>query len=82
MLLMVFFAIQEFKNALKEDTVDYSTYTANIKRKRPTPRKGRKAGYMAGRDDDDDDDDDYSGGVRGLSNSGRKSVSTRSRVRF
>ncbi|EXB38089.1 Nipped-B-like protein [Morus notabilis] len=74
---------QEFKNALKEDVVDYSTYTANIKRKRPTPRKVRKAGQMAGRDDDDDyDDEDYAGGVRGLSNSGRKSVNTRSRVRL
>ncbi|KAF2313653.1 hypothetical protein GH714_012604 [Hevea brasiliensis] len=30
---------QELKSALKEDAVDYSTYTANIKRKRPTPRK-------------------------------------------
>ncbi|XP_062106529.1 sister chromatid cohesion protein SCC2 isoform X2 [Humulus lupulus] len=75
---------QEFKNALKEDTVDYSTYTANIKRKRPTPRKGRKAAVpmTGGDDDDDDDDDDWSGGARRLSSSGRKAVNTRSRVRL
>ncbi|CAL5393624.1 unnamed protein product [Camellia sinensis] len=30
----------EFKTALKEDTVDYSTYTANIKRRRPPSRRG------------------------------------------
>ncbi|XP_044468075.1 sister chromatid cohesion protein SCC2-like [Mangifera indica] len=35
---------QEFKNALKEDTIDYSVYTANIKKKRPTPRKGPRSG--------------------------------------
>ncbi|KAA8530427.1 hypothetical protein F0562_005136 [Nyssa sinensis] len=37
---------QEFKIALKEDTVDYSIYTANIKRKRPPPRRGGKSGRM------------------------------------
>ncbi|XP_015879861.3 sister chromatid cohesion protein SCC2 [Ziziphus jujuba] len=74
---------QEFKNALREDAIDYSTYTANInKRKRPTPRKGRKAGQMTGGDEEDDDDDeDWSGGVRRLSNSGRRGPSTRSRLR-
>ncbi|KAJ4826096.1 Sister chromatid cohesion protein 2, partial [Turnera subulata] len=52
---------QEFKAALKEDTVDYNTYTANIKRKRPTPRKTKR---MAGDDEDDYDDEDWTGGVR------------------
>ncbi|KAJ8750135.1 hypothetical protein K2173_014050 [Erythroxylum novogranatense] len=55
---------QEFKNALKEDAVDYTTYTANIKRKRPTPRK--KSGRAMGDDDDDDDDVDWTGGARRL----------------
>ncbi|XP_057993435.1 sister chromatid cohesion protein SCC2-like isoform X2 [Hevea brasiliensis] len=64
---------QEFKSALKEDAVDYSTYTANIKRKRPTPRK-TKYGRMNGDDDDDDDDEDFdwTGGVRRQSGSGRR----------
>ncbi|KAF7803063.1 sister chromatid cohesion protein SCC2 isoform X1 [Senna tora] len=66
---------QEFKNALKEDTVDYSLYTANLKKKRPPSRKVRKSGgYMAGGGDfdDDDEDDDWTGGVRKLYNSGSK----------
>lgn len=62
---------QEFKNALREDTVDYSTYTANIKRKRPTPRKGAR-GRPA---DDPDDDDEEWAGARRLNFSGvRKST--------
>jgi cohesin loading factor subunit SCC2 len=63
---------------LKEDAVDYSIYTANIKRKRPTPRKGRKYGFMGGEDDEDDnDDEDWSGGVRRINTSGRKGNSNR-----
>ena len=84
-LLTAFFAGQEFKNALREDAVDYSTYTANIpKRKRPTPRKGRKVVQMAAANDDDDDDDDemWTGGVRKQSISVRKSINTRSRQRL
>lgn len=69
---------------MREDAIDYSTYTANIKRKRPTPRKPRKSGHIAvGGDDDEDDEDDnddWRGGVRRLSNGGRK-INTRSRVR-
>ncbi|XP_062151070.1 sister chromatid cohesion protein SCC2 [Alnus glutinosa] len=74
---------QEFKSSLKEDTVDYSIYTANIKRKRPTPRKGRKPGYMGGEDDEDyNDDEEWTGGVRRQSNSGRKGNNSRgSRLR-
>ncbi|KAH7847892.1 hypothetical protein Vadar_031376 [Vaccinium darrowii] len=66
---------QEFKTALKEDTVDYSTYTANIKRKRPPPsRRGGRSGRMPGRDDEDYyEDEDWGSGVRRLNNSGRKS---------
>ncbi|KAK9272285.1 hypothetical protein L1049_002656 [Liquidambar formosana] len=75
---------QEFKSALKEDTVDYSIYTANIKRKRPTARRGGKSGRMTGRDDDEDDDydEDWTGGVRRPSNSGRKTNSSRGRQRL
>lgn len=61
---------QDFKSTLRDDTFDYSTYTANIKRKRPTPRKGRKS--TTGGDDDDNDDDEDWGGGRRLNNSGRK----------
>ncbi|KAL6961216.1 Sister chromatid cohesion protein 2 [Sarracenia purpurea var. burkii] len=70
---------QEFKSALKEDTVDYSAYTANIKRKRPPSKRGGKSVRVAGRDDEDDDDDDedWASGSRRLNNSGRKSYSTR-----
>ncbi|CAL1392291.1 unnamed protein product [Linum trigynum] len=46
---------QDLKNALKEDTVDYATYTANIKRKRPTPRKKPGRGAPAAEDMYDDD---------------------------
>ncbi|GKV08789.1 hypothetical protein SLEP1_g20372 [Rubroshorea leprosula] len=63
---------QEFKNALKEDTVDYSTYTANIKRKRPAPRRGAK-----GRVDDEDGDDDEWAVARRLSYGGRKGNNSR-----
>ncbi|RDX75201.1 Sister chromatid cohesion protein SCC2, partial [Mucuna pruriens] len=72
---------QEFKHALREDTVDYKLYTANIKRKRPTttPRKvqARKPVYVAGGDDEEDDDDDgnWTGGsaTRKINFSGRRS---------
>lgn len=70
--------MQEYKNALREDTIDYSTFTANIKRKRPNPRRGGKAGRTTGGDEDDDYDDEWTGGSgRRLSSSGRKSYSTR-----
>ncbi|KAI4346656.1 hypothetical protein L6164_007534 [Bauhinia variegata] len=71
---------QEFKNALKEDTIDYSLYTANIKKKRPAPRRGRRSGHMTSGDYDDDDEDDgeWTGGSHKLSGSGRKGVNTRS----
>lgn len=70
---------QEFKGALKEDTVDYSTYTANIKRKRPAPRKV-KSGRVMGDDEDDEEDEDWASGGRRLG-SGRKGNSSRSRHR-
>ena len=65
---------------MREDTIDDSTFTANIKRKHPNPRRGGKAGRMTGGDEDDDfdfDDEDWTGGVRRVSNSGRKSYSGR-----
>ncbi|TKY50194.1 Nipped-B protein [Spatholobus suberectus] len=71
---------QEFKHALREDTVDYKLYTANIKRKRPTttPRRVqvRKSIPMAGRDDDEEyDDEDWTGGsaTRKINFGGRRS---------
>ncbi|KAL3526568.1 hypothetical protein ACH5RR_011224 [Cinchona calisaya] len=72
---------QDFKNALKEDTVDYSTYTAHIKRKRPPSRRGGRPGRtMAGDDMDDENDEDWGSGR--LNNSGRKGYNSRSRQRL
>lgn len=74
---------QEFKNALKEDTVDYSVYTSNIKRKRPPgrPRIAKAAvGHVNGgrnnRDEDDDDDDDetWGSGTRVAASGGRRNT--------
>lgn len=79
LFLTGFVTPQEFKNALKEDTVDYAVYTANIKRKRPTPRKGVRSGRIMCGDDDDYSDEEWAGGPRRLSNSGRKSYSARRR---
>ncbi|XP_057962405.1 sister chromatid cohesion protein SCC2 isoform X2 [Malania oleifera] len=72
---------QEFKHALKEDTIDYSTYTANIKKKRPPPKRvGKSGGRVTGEgEDDDDDDEDFTAGTsfQRLSNIGRKVGITR-----
>lgn len=67
---------QEFKNALKEDTVDYAIYTANIKRKRAAPRRSRKSGRMMGgcEDEEYEEDEDWGSGMKS-SNSGRRSSS-------
>ncbi|CAI9780691.1 unnamed protein product [Fraxinus pennsylvanica] len=74
---------QELKNSLREDTVDYSTYTANIKRKRPTPRKVGKSSRMVGINDDaDEDDEEWGGGARSIYKGGRKGSSSTSRQRF
>ena len=56
---------QDFKSTLRlrDDAFDYSTYTANSKRKRPTPTKGRKS--TTGGDEED--------------NSGRKGSYSRQR---
>ncbi|CAN0857844.1 Sister chromatid cohesion protein SCC2 [Linum grandiflorum] len=68
---------QDLKNALKEDTVDYATYTANIKRKRQTPRKKTNR-RVEEEDDDDDDDAEWRGGGRRLSgSSSRRAESSR-----
>lgn len=66
---------------MREDTVDFTIYSANVKRKRPTPRKASRSAKKAvayNEDDDDDDDDDrgWHGGGRGASR--RLSYSTRS----
>lgn len=60
---------------LKEDTVDYATYTANIKRKRPPARNsrgGRSIRETGDDEDDDDGDEDWNSGSRRLSSSGQK----------
>ncbi|KAJ4912098.1 PHD finger family protein [Raphanus sativus] len=63
---------QEFKNAMREDTLDYTIYSSNVKKKRPTPRKSSRSAKKAvayNEDDDDDDDDDRGwngGGGRGM----------------
>lgn len=74
------FIAQEFKGALKEDTVDYAAYTANVKRKRPTPRKAKSGRIPVDDEDYDDDDDDWTGGSRRLG-SGRRGNSSRGRPR-
>ncbi|KAK9107321.1 hypothetical protein Syun_023332 [Stephania yunnanensis] len=69
---------QEFKAALKDDTIDYSVYAANIKRKRPAPRssKGGRSGFD---DEDDDGDEEWNASYRRLSSSGQKSTGSRGR---
>ena len=69
--------MQEFKRLLREDTIDYATYTANIKRKHPTPRSSRSGKAARGKgedgeDEDDDDDNDWTGGSRRLNFSNQK----------
>ncbi|EPS72382.1 hypothetical protein M569_02375, partial [Genlisea aurea] len=49
---------QDFKNVMKEDSVDYSTYTSNVKKKRPTPRKGSSKSSRGGGDEAYDDEDE------------------------
>ncbi|GER49338.1 sister chromatid cohesion 2 [Striga asiatica] len=74
---------QDFKNALKEDTVDYSTYTANIKRKRPpsSARKSAKASRALDLGDEYSDDEDWAYSASRLNKSERKSYNTRTRQR-
>lgn len=63
--------------ALREDTIDYSIYSASIKKKRPTSRssKGGKAANQrrTNQDDDEDDDEDWTGGPRMLDFSNQRS---------
>lgn len=73
---------QDFKNALRDDTVDYSVYSANIKRKRPPSRRGGRSARIIGAEDEDyEDDEDWANGGRRLNSSGRKG-SSRSRQRM
>ncbi|KAK9052474.1 hypothetical protein SSX86_029103 [Deinandra increscens subsp. villosa] len=79
---------QEFKNALREDTVDYSVYSANIKRKRPPGRrsitKTMAAAHMNGDDDGSDNDETWGSGSRVAAASGgrRGAINTRSQHRL
>ncbi|WCJ25615.1 PHD finger family protein [Euphorbia peplus] len=81
---------QDFKGALKEDALDYTSYTANIKRKRPTPRKPKNVPTNAnmnayddgdGEDDDDGDDDGdddlWMGGAQNVGGSARRGSNAR-----
>lgn len=62
--------------------MDYSLYTANIKRKRqtPTPRKVqvRKSGPMLGGDSDEEGDEEWAGGMRNIDFSSGRRQSLRS----
>ncbi|ESQ41527.1 hypothetical protein EUTSA_v10012417mg [Eutrema salsugineum] len=75
---------QEYKNSMREDTLDYTIYSTNVKRKRPTPRKGTRSAKKAvayNEDDGDDDDDDrgWNGGRGGGRMTARRlNYSTRS----
>ncbi|KAI3713140.1 hypothetical protein L1987_71712 [Smallanthus sonchifolius] len=78
---------QEFKNALREDTIDYSVYTANIKRKRPPGRRSiTKAAAVhvngGGNNGDDDDDDDgtWGSGTRVTASGGRRNTRSQQRL--
>ncbi|VFQ68533.1 unnamed protein product [Cuscuta campestris] len=78
---------QDFKNAIKEDTVDYALYTASIKRKRPprsTPRKGsRRSGRVGDGDDSDyEDEEDWTGGARRNGVARRGDIMTRQRLQL
>ncbi|KAJ4973297.1 hypothetical protein NE237_006471 [Protea cynaroides] len=59
---------QELKAVLKEDSVDYSTYTASVKRKRPAVRnsRGGKSGCKPSANDEDYDinDEDWTNAKR------------------
>ena len=56
---------------MREDTLDYTIYSSNVKRKRPTPRKSsRSAKKAVAYNEDDDDDDDGDGGWNGGGSSG------------
>lgn len=71
--------LQEFKTLLREDSIDYVTYTSTVKRKRPTPRNSRSGRSAIDRGDDGDDDgddyydEDWTGGPRRLDFSGQRS---------
>lgn len=69
---------------LREDTMDFGTYSATVQRKRPTPRSSSRVRRTApatatrvraggGADDDNIDDEDWTGGARVLDFSGQAS---------
>lgn len=69
---------------MREDTMDYTIYSANVKRKRPTPRKTSRSAKKTvayNKEDDDDEDNDrvWNGGGGGGGVAGRRAnYSTRS----
>lgn len=78
------YLLQEFKNALREDTVDYAVYTANIKKRRPPAarRGGRSSSKMAvAVDEDYDDDEDWGSGARRLNSNNNSMRRSSSRIR-
>ncbi|KAJ4960537.1 hypothetical protein NE237_020447 [Protea cynaroides] len=72
---------QELKVALKEDTVDYSTYTSSVKRRRPPARnsRGGKSYREPSADDEDDDiyDEDWTSSSRRPNYSARRGSGSR-----
>ncbi|GJN10527.1 hypothetical protein PR202_ga28626 [Eleusine coracana subsp. coracana] len=84
---------QDFKTVLREDTMDFGTYSATVQRKRPTPRSSSRVRRTApatvtrarggGGRADDDTDEDWTGGARVLDFSAQASTGgriTRQRV--
>ncbi|XP_051140843.1 sister chromatid cohesion protein SCC2 isoform X2 [Andrographis paniculata] len=74
---------QEFKNALREDTVDYSIYSASIKRKRPPAKRAGKPrrGVVVAMDNEYDEDDEDWGSANRLSKSVPRGSYMRTRQR-
>ncbi|XP_043723942.1 sister chromatid cohesion protein SCC2 [Telopea speciosissima] len=74
---------QELKAALKEDTVDYSTYTSSVKRRRPPARnsRGGKSVREPSAYDGDGDiyDEDWTSSARRVNYSARRGSGSRVR---
>ncbi|CAH8386778.1 unnamed protein product [Eruca vesicaria subsp. sativa] len=73
---------QEFKNAMREDTLDYTIYSSNVKRKRPTPRKSSRSAKKAVAYDEHDDDNDDDDNDRGWNGGGRGRGMTARRLNY
>ncbi|PIA63024.1 hypothetical protein AQUCO_00200800v1, partial [Aquilegia coerulea] len=68
---------QEFKVALREDTVDYSIYSAKRKRSAQRNSRGGKTGPEMGGSDEEEDDQERTAKQQRLSSSGSKGSSSR-----